>query len=182
MPLSEDAILVQNALKNPEEYGHIVVLFEAPLARYIMRLTGASHEECEDLLQEVFIRAYRHLNNFDKDLKLSSWLYRIAHNKAVDWMRKSKKQILSLDDDKEEHQSLLEKIASDDDIQLTIQKEEQRMMLKHLLHSLPENFSYVLLLYYAENKSYEEISDILQIPTNTVGTLLFRAKKHCRKL
>ncbi len=181
-PPESDAILVKNALNNPENFGHIVELFEAPVSRYLYRLTGASHEEWEDLLQEVFIKAYRHLNSFDTRLKLSSWIYRIAHNVAIDWRRKSQKNILSLDTEDEQHQSLIEKIASDDDIQINIVQEEQRILLKKLLTSLPAYHSYVLLLYYLENKSYEEISDILQIPINTVGTLLFRAKEQCRKL
>lgn len=84
-------------------------------------------------MQEVFIKAYRHLNSFDTRLKLSSWIYRIAHNVAIDWRRKSQKNILSLDAEDEQHQSLIEKIASDDDVDINIIQEEQHLLLKKLL-------------------------------------------------
>jgi RNA polymerase sigma-70 factor, ECF subfamily len=83
-----DAELVEKALENPDSYGMIIERFEFPLTRYIIRITRAEHEEVEDILQSVFIKAYRSLNGFDTKLKLSSWMYRIAHNACVDFCEK----------------------------------------------------------------------------------------------
>jgi RNA polymerase sigma-70 factor (ECF subfamily) len=78
-----DAQLVTKTLQNPDNYSLIIDRFEESILRYIGRMTGSSHEEIEELGQIIFIKAYRSLNGFDIRLKLSSWLYRIAHNVCV---------------------------------------------------------------------------------------------------
>jgi len=174
-----DAQLVQKTLINPDEYALIIDRFEGPLERYIMRITHADHEDVEELLQTIFIKAYRSLNGFDTRLKLSSWLYRIAHNVCVDYLRKnSKKNHMSLDAEDEYSQALIESIASEDNVSLYLVTEEQKRSVRNIIQRLPEKYRTVIVLFFAEGKSYEEISDILQIPVNSVWTLLSRAKKH----
>lgn len=174
-----DAQLVQKTLINPDEYALIIDRFEAPLERYIVRITHADHEDVEELLQTIFIKAYRSLNGFDTRLKLSSWLYRIAHNVCVDYLRKnSKKNHMSLDAEDEYSQALIESIASEDNVSLYLVTEEQKRSVRNIIQRLPEKYRTVIVLFFAEGKSYDEISDILQIPVNSVGTLLSRAKKH----
>ncbi len=95
--------------------------------RYIGRMTGASHEEIEELGQIIFIKAYRSLNGFDTRLKFSSWLYRIAHNVCVDYLRKSsKKHVLSLDAEDEMSRALIEKIVTSENISLHVSQEAQK--------------------------------------------------------
>lgn len=174
-----DAQLVTRTLENPDNYTLIIDRFEEPILRYIVRMTWVSHEEAEELAQIIFIKAYRSLNGFDIRLKLSSWLYRIAHNMCVDYLRKnSKKNHLSLDAEDEYSQALIEKIASTDDVSFQLSEEAEKEWVHSIIHMLPEKYRVVLLLYFLEDKSYDEISDILQIPVSTVWTLLNRAKKH----
>ena len=164
-----DAQLVQKTLKNPDEYARIIDRFEAPLERYIERITRADHEDVEELLQTIFIKAYRSLNGFDIRLKLSSWLYRIAHNVCVDYLRKnSKKTHISLDAEDEYSQALIESIASEDNVSLYLVTEEQKKSVRNIIQRLPEKYRTVVILFFAEGKSYDEISDILQIPVNSV--------------
>ncbi len=174
-----DAQLVQKTLINPDEYALIIDRFEGPLERYIMRITHADHEDVEELLQTIFIKAYRSLNGFDTRLKLSSWLYRIAHNVCVDYLRKnSKKTHMSLDAEDEYSQALIESIASEDNVSLYLATEEQKRSVRNIIQRLPDKYRTVIIIFFAEGKSYDEVSDILQIPVNSVGTLLNRAKKH----
>lgn len=164
-----DAQLIQKTLETPDNYTLIIDRFEAPILRYIGRMTGASHEEVEELAQMIFIKAYRSLNGFDTRLKLSSWLYRIAHNTCVDFLRKnSKKNYQSLDAEDEYSQALIEKIASDDNVALHLSEEAQKNGVHDIIGMLPEKYRTVLLLFFLEDKSYEEMSDILQIPVNSV--------------
>lgn len=122
-----DKELVQRALRDPNAYGQIIERFESPLLRYITRITHAEHQEVEDILQSVFIKAYRSLNGFDIRLKLSSWIYRIAHNLCVDFLRKhTRRQHASLDADDEYNQSLLEVIASEENVHLNLLQDEQK--------------------------------------------------------
>ncbi len=174
-----DAQLVAKTLENPDNYILIIDRFEESILRYVGRMTGASHEEIEELGQIIFIKAYRSLNGFDIRLKLSSWLYRIAHNVCVDYLRKnSKKNTLSLDADDEYSQALIEKISSHENVSLHLSEDAQRQGVREIIQMLPEKYRTVILLFFIEDKSYEEISDILQIPVNTVWTLLNRAKKY----
>ena len=174
-----DAQLVSKTLESPDNYALIIDRFEEPILRYVGRITNASHEEIEELGQVIFIKAYRSLNGFDSRLKLSSWLYRIAHNVSVDYLRKiTKKNTISLDADDDSSQALIEKIASSENISLHFSQDAQKQWIHQIIHMLPEKYRTVLLLFFMEEKSYEEISDILQIPVSTVWTLLSRAKKH----
>lgn len=178
-----DAQLVQKTLKNPDDYVAIIDRFETPILRYIFRMTGAAHEEVEELGQMTFIKAYRSLNGFDTRLKLSSWLYRIAHNVCVDYLRKnSKRNHMSLDAEDEYSQALIEKIITEDTGSVHLAKDVERRAVRDIIRMLPDKYRTVMILFFLEEKSYEEISDILQIPINTVGTLLNRAKKHFHTL
>lgn len=174
-----DAQLVKKTLENPDNYVLIIDRFEEPILRYIGRMTGASHEEIEELGQIIFIKAYRSLNGFDTRLKLSSWLYRIAHNVCVDYLRKnSKKNHMSLDAEDEYSQALIEKIVTEYTASLHLAQDAEREAVRNIIRMLPEKYRTVMILFFLEEKSYEEISDILQIPVNTVWTLINRAKKH----
>ncbi len=84
---------------------------------------------------------------------------------------------MSLDAEDEYSQALIETIASEDNVSLSFETEEQKKGIRTIIQMLPEKYRTVIILFFAEGKSYEEISDILQIPISTVGTLLNRAKK-----
>lgn len=164
-----DADLVTKTLQNPDNYALIIDRFEEQILRYIARMTASPHEEIEELGQIVFIKAYRSLNGFDIRLKLSSWLYRIAHNVCVDFLRKnSKRAHVSLDAEDEYSQALIEKIASSENISFHLSQDAQKEGVRAIVKILPEKYKTVILLFFIEDKSYEEISDILQIPVNTV--------------
>jgi RNA polymerase sigma-70 factor (ECF subfamily) len=164
-----DAQLVQKTLENPDNYVYIIDRFEAPILRYIFRMTGSSHEEVEELGQMTFIKAYRSLNGFDVRLKLSSWLYRIAHNICVDYLRKnSKRNHMSLDAEDEYSQALIEKIITEDTGSAHLSRDAERSAVRDIIRMLPDKYRTVMILFFLEEMSYEEISDILQIPVNTV--------------
>jgi len=159
-----------------ERYAEIIERYQGKLFAYIYRLVG-SREETEDLLQEVFIKAFRNLNSFDVEKKFSSWIYRIAHNESVNHLkRKSLKRFISWEDvvstkDKMETRDF------DDDAHKSWVRKEKNQEVEQALNRLPIKYKQVLVLKYYDDKSYEEISEILDKPINTVGTLINRAKK-----
>lgn len=179
MSPSSDHELISATLQNPDAYIAVVEKYESALLRYVRRMVWDDHEIVEDITQEVFIKAYQSLNGYNPKLKFSSWIYRIAHNLCVDNLRKNtRKHHTSLDMEDEESQSLIQKIASDENISHTITTHEIRQAVQTIIEWLPEKYKTVIVLAFMEDKSYEEISDILQIPIGTVGTLINRAKKH----
>ena len=162
--------------KNPESYREIVKRYQRKLFVYLYHLTG-NKEETEDILQNVFVKVYANLKKFKTQKKFSSWIYRIAHNEAINHMKKrNQKKFVSWEDiaiNKEKMQiSSHEKSPLESWIKKELKKE-----MEMALEKLPAKYKEVLILRYFSEKSYEEMSEILKKPINTVGTLINRAKK-----
>jgi RNA polymerase sigma-70 factor, ECF subfamily len=175
-----DEQLVKLSLKDQEYFGYLVERYQDKLARYVNRITATSKEEIEDILQEVFIKVYENLNDFDTSLKFSSWIYRITHNQVISQYRKkqARPQKISLDCDLDYFKNL----ASEVDIAQELSQEERAEEVEKLLNKLDFQYKEILILKYFERKSYTEISDILKKPVNTVGTLLYRARKQFKDI
>jgi len=174
--LSDEELVEKVRKEDSELYREIVKRYQQKLYRYLRYLTNRP-SETEDLLQDVFIKTYRNLFNFDGKRKFSSWIYRIAHNEGVNFVKKTarKKQVS------------LEKIdfspeSEGDSIEDAFAKKEIREKVKQCLDELETKYREPLILYYFEDKSYREISDILRIPVKTVGTFIFRGKRILRAI
>ncbi|PIR03613.1 MAG: RNA polymerase subunit sigma [Candidatus Magasanikbacteria bacterium CG11_big_fil_rev_8_21_14_0_20_39_34] len=172
-----DQELVVLTLYNKENFLFIIQRYEDKLLRYIKRISNVGHEEAEDILQEVFLKVYQNLNGFDSNLKFSSWIYRITHNEVISQFRKKKAQPEKKDFEPE----MYENIASDLNIEHQIDQKILKEAVEKALAKMEPKYAEILILKYLEEKSYEEISDILQKPMGTVATLLNRAKKHMQK-
>lgn len=144
--------------------------------RYASHLTGEENN-AEDIVQEALIKAYTNLNGFDTKKKFSSWIYRIVHNEAMNLFNKHKRQV-----------PLYEEVDFDSGINIEDDyiKKELTDHAGNCLNQMVPIYREPLALFYLEEKSYEEISDILRIPVGTVGTRINRAKiimnKICQKL
>lgn len=156
----------------------IVEKYEEKLLKYILRITSIDLQEAENLLQEIFIKVYKNINDFNKNLSFSSWIYRITHNVTIDYYRKNKEKIsISLETDDEDYINLIELIEWTDNIEKNYEKKELIKIIIHILDLIDTKYREVLILKFLEEKSYSEISDILKIPEWTVATLINRAKK-----
>ena len=132
----------------------------------------------EDLLQEVFLKAYQALPRFRFESSFSTWIYRIALNEAK-YQKRQRKNWLPLE---EISKSLLERDASPDQLLVHI-LEERQAIVQHALQGLAAKLRTVLILKYVDDLSYEEIAEILQCSTGTVASRLSRAlRKLERKL
>jgi RNA polymerase sigma-70 factor, ECF subfamily len=162
--------------KDQERYAEVMERYQTKLFVYIYRLIG-NKEEAEDLLQDVFVKAFKNLNSYDTKRKFSSWVYRIAHNEAVNFIkRKSLKRFISwetITSTKDKLDSSSEEEGAD---KAWLRKEVSREV-SDAINKLPFKYRQVLTLRYYSDQSYEEIAEILGKPVNTVGTLINRAKK-----
>jgi RNA polymerase sigma-70 factor (ECF subfamily) len=133
----------------------------------------------EDTLQDVFISAYKNLNDFDQDLKFSSWIYRIAHNKVISHFRKitARPKTVTYEGDGQ----LLNILASSEDLAKELERKYTGEEVRAILKGLDEKYREVLVLKFLEDKDYKEISDILEKPMGTVATLINRAKKQFKE-
>lgn len=172
--LDPDVELVQLALADPDNYAQIVEKYEQPLLRYVLRISNISREEGEDILQNVFLKAYQNLRDFDSSLKFSSWIYRIAHNEVIsNWRKKSARaEEVSL-----EAAEAAQLLKSTLDIPAATDEVFMIAFVHAVLAKLPRKYREVLILRYLDSKDYSEISDILHRPMGSVATLVSRAKK-----
>ena len=175
-----DYEIVLQTLENVDDYKYLIERYEKKLFIYIQRILYVNKEDTEDILQEVFIKAYRNLNSYDPKYNFSSWIYRITHNEAISFLRANKKRQLDISNDMENN--IFDTIASDIDIEKEAIKDWDSKRVHEVLAKLDSKYREVLVLKYIEEKDYNEISDILQIPSGTVGSLINRAKDKFKKL
>lgn len=175
----KDEELVAMTLKDENFYAVLIERYEEKLARYISRISGGSKEDVEDVLQDVFISAYINLNDFDQDLKFSSWIYRISHNKVISHFRKitARPKTVTYEGDLQ----LLNILASEEDLVKDLEKKYTATEVRGILDSMDSQYKEVLMLKFLEEKDYKEISDILEKPMGTVATLINRAKKQFKE-
>ncbi len=175
-----DEEVVFLALKDKEAFAVLVGRYAERLKRYIRRLGVFRQEDLEDILQNVFLKAYRNLNDFDVQLRFSSWIYRIAHNETMGFFRsrsvRLEKVMLT-----EEGEALFDDIPTALDVQRDVERGLDAAHIAEALYALEPKYREVIVLRYFEEREYTEISDILRIPMGTVGTLIGRAKKRLQK-
>lgn len=173
--ISDNELVEIIRVENPERYAELIDRYQGKLFAYLYRLIGQK-EESEDLLQDVFIKAYKNLNSYDTGRKFSSWIYRIAHNEAVNHIkRKSLKKFVSLEN-VTSTKDKLDSASLEEGADTAWIKKETQQEVDEAIGKLPFKYRQVLVLRYYSDKSYEEISEILGKPVNTVGTLIKRAK------
>ena len=174
-----DEELAARSVEDTLYFGELVKRYESLLLRYVMRRSYATKEDAEDIVQNCFIKMYRNINDFDTTLRFSSWAYRITHNELIDWYRKQKSRpqlVISSEDE-----DIFASIASDMNIEKEALQNETKKEIENSIKTLDEKYQEIILLRFFEDKSYEEISDILKIPPGTVAIRLSRAKKSLRE-
>ena len=170
----KDEEIVKLSVEDPTQYKYLVEKYERRLLSYVKRIIYVNTEDAEDILQEVFLKAYRNLNGFNTNKKFSSWIYRIAHNEAISFFRKNSKRNVEIVNDLSK--DLFDSISSGLDLEREYIEEEERKRFEKIIQSLDRKYRDVLILKFLEEKDYNEISEILEISSGTVGSLISRAK------
>ncbi|MFP5233856.1 MAG: RNA polymerase sigma factor [Acidobacteriota bacterium] len=173
-------------LTSPEGFEALVREHQRMVFRTLARLTGDG-AQVEDLAQEAFLRLYRALPEFRGDAALSTYLYRIVVNVAQDeWKRRRRERVVIANAPADADQSepdWIESFAGDEvneharNPQQHLEDAEVRAAVDAALRELPEIERTVLVLYHQEERSYEAIAAVLDLPINTVRTHLHRGRK-----
>lgn len=169
MGICKDDELIRSILKgNGERYDDIVERYQAGLYRTAFYYTQ-NVEDARDITQEIFIKAYNSLAGFKQDSVFSTWLYRIAVNHCIDWCRKKKPFL----EESTYFDNISDEECGPEDLFL---RQEIASEVHTAVGSLPTIYSTVLILYYFENFSPQQIADITDTPKRTVETRLFRGR------
>jgi len=160
-----------------ELFGVLINTYESKIRRYARKFLADS-EDIRDVVQDVFIKAYVNIKDFDTKRKFSSWLYRIAHNELINALKKRKKKTLPLFD----LDVFLPFSLHDRTLERNIDRQGMSQVIDKCLDKLTPKYREPIILYYFENLGYQEIADVLEIPVSTVGIRIKRAKEKMKKL
>lgn len=140
-------------------------------------------ETADDLVQETFMKAYASLSSFRSEYRFSTWLYKIAANCSIDYLRKKRIKALSLDRPLETKNGTIEIEVADYSFHpgRDLERKEQRCSIDEAISSLPDKYREVIIFRHKDDKSYEEIADLLGIPVGTVKARIFRARELLKK-
>jgi len=158
-----------------DAFGALVTRYEAKLKRYARKFLSRK-EDIEDLVQDVFVKAYEHIQSFDTSLRFSPWIYRIAHNVFVNELKRANRLGFSIFDP----YTLLPFLSARETADGEVINEEVRRQIDVSLETLSPKYREILILHYFEELSYKEISEVLHIPVTTVGVRMTRARERLR--
>ncbi len=159
-----------------ESFGQLVDRYQAKMLRYARKFLLA--DNAEDAVQEVFIKAYQNINSFDAAQRFSPWVYRIAHNEFINHLKKQGREHLSFFDPDTFFPHPVAKETAEGEAERGLAKQ----IVEANLEKLDSKYREALVLFYLEELSYKEISDILKIPVATVGVRIKRAREALRSV
>jgi RNA polymerase sigma-70 factor (ECF subfamily) len=179
-----DAELVASTLRGSQDaFRELVVRFERPVYSLVQRMVQ-DPGTAEDLAQEVFVKAYRRLDTYDPQWKLSSWLFKIAHNTTIDHLRRAVPETVPLESE-EEDRADLSAVLADEAAESPAAAAERRDLARSLeraISRLRPEYRQAVLMFYAHGASYQEICEATGLPLGTVKTNLHRARKELAEI
>jgi RNA polymerase sigma-70 factor (ECF subfamily) len=177
-----DVELVQTAVAGREaSFEELVRRYQRPIAAYVYRMVG-DYDSALDLTQEVFIKVYNSLNRYRAEFKFSTWIYKIAHNAAIDHLRRHSVRdlVLSGTVDGERREVLIEsrRLTPEQESE----RKERRSEIESVVQLLQASYRELIVLRHSHDLSYDEIAEVTGLPLGTVKNRLFRAREAMRDL
>jgi RNA polymerase sigma factor (sigma-70 family) len=175
----EDHDLIRQALAGDQDaYRRLMAKYKPAIYHLISRMIN-DKTEVNDLTQESFVKAFGSLESFNHQYAFSTWLYKIASNTCIDYLRKKKLQTFSIDqsadpDGEGYSYELPDQTYQADRGLITDQRSE---LVGKAIDTLPEKYKRVIVLRHIEEKNYDEIAEILDIPLGTVKAHIFRGRE-----
>ncbi|MGA7303573.1 MAG: sigma-70 family RNA polymerase sigma factor [Rhodothermales bacterium] len=175
----QDQGLVKEALGGSQEaFSQLMEKYRNPIHHHIYRMVR-DKRQVEDLVQEIFIKAFSSLSSYSTNYAFSTWLYKIATNHTIDFLRRKKLSTLSIDQPLQTKDGELEYELPDSTYRPDrhIVEDQRRLLIQEAIDSLPPKYYRVIILRHQQEKSYEEIAQELDLPLGTVKAHIFRARE-----
>ena len=176
-----DRELVATAARGLEgSFEELVKRYQRPISAYVYRMVG-DYDAALDLTQEIFIKIYASLSRYRPEFKFSTWIYKIAHNAAIDHLRRSsgRERSLTSGTDGDHFDLPLECEGLSPEQQS--EREERRGEIEIVVRSLPTAYRELIVLRHSQDLTYEEIVEVTGLPLGTVKNRLFRAREMMRQ-
>ena len=179
---TDESLLEAYRLGDKKAFTQLVERYQKELFLFLVRFLS-DRVAAEDIFQETFLQVHQSADQFDTDRRFRPWLFTIAANKARDYMRsKSRKPTSSLqasvDGDSDGSQFIDMLQSPDGKPEDALQRQELQARIRSTVHAMPDNLREILLLSYFQEFSYQQISDMLDIPLGTVKSRLHSAVAH----
>src|SRR6267142_6395813 len=176
-----DRDLVLSAAQGVEGgFEELVRRYQRPISGYVYRMVG-DYEAALDLTQEIFIKIYGSLSRYRPEFKFSTWIYKIAHNAAIDHLRRNAGRERSLTNGTESDNYDLPIESEGLSPEQQSEREEQRVEIEGVVRSLPTAYRELIVLRHSQDLTYEEIVEVTGLPLGTVKNRLFRARDMMRQ-
>jgi len=178
--LVADRELVASAVTGLEGgFEELVRRYQRPISGYVYRMVG-DYEAALDLTQEIFIKVYGSLARYRSEFKFSTWIYKIAHNCAVDYLRRNNGREQSLVSGIEGDTYELPIESKRPSPEQESEREERRLEIEGVVRALPGAYRELIILRHSQDLTYEEIVEVTGLPLGTVKNRLFRAREMMR--
>lgn len=180
---TEDARLIQRALRGDQfAFKQLLKKYHDPIFNLVYRMIH-DKQQVEDLTQETFVKAFASLKYFNEEYAFSTWLYKIATNSSIDFIRKKKLNTFSIDKPVAMEESDFSFELPDTTYQpdKTLMQGQRSKMIEEAIDKLPEKYRKVIILRHTEERDYAEIAKILKLPIGTVKAHIFRARELLNK-
>ena len=179
----QDRLFVQRALNGDQAaYERLVQKYQRALHFHILHLVR-KREDVDDLVQECFIKAFAALETYSPQYAFSTWLYKIASNHAIDYLRKRRLQTVSIDKPVQTREGEMQVELPDTTYRPDrhIVEDQRRTLIQEAIDALPEKYYRVIVMRHQQEMSYEDIAQALDLPLGTVKAHIFRAREMLNK-
>jgi RNA polymerase sigma-70 factor, ECF subfamily len=177
-----DGELIEKAISGRElGFEELVNRYQRQITSYVFRMLN-NYDSALDVTQEVFIKVYNSLDKYSSEYKFSTWLYRIAHNAAIDHMRRNSVPQQSLDIETKDGTYQLQIESPQPNPEQMRERSEWRSEIESVVKCLPTVYRELILLRHAQDLSYDEIAEVTELPLGTVKNRLFRAREMMREI
>ena len=162
-------------------FDQLVERYHRQIANFVFRMVG-NYETALDLTQEVFIKVYSSLGRYNPEFKFSTWIYKIASNTAIDYLRKQSVAVSPLymvSGDDEEFELPIP--AKGPNPERALERTERSAQIEEAISKLPPRYRELIVLRHVSELSYDEIAEVTALPLGTVKNRIFRAREAMRK-
>jgi len=175
--LSDEEIARRVQEGEADYFGILMERYEPKMMRYLTRFTR-NRDDLRDIVQDVFIKVYKNIQSFDLTQRFSPWIYRIAHNEAINNIKKKVREPMQFFDP----EMLFPHPVADENPQSDVERTELKRILEECMEDLDEKYKEVLVLRYFEDMDYKDIAEVLKVPVVTVGVRLNRGKVRLKEI
>lgn len=179
--LTDGELIVGAVAGRTDGFEELVRRYQRPITSYVFRMLG-DYDSALDVTQEVFIKVYNSLHRYSSEYKFSTWLYRIAHNAAIDHMRRNSITPQSIEAENADGSYQIQLESRRPSPEKDREMSEWRTEIDAVVKCLPPAYRDLIVLRHGRDLSYDEIAEVTGLPLGTVKNRLFRAREMMREL